>query len=172
MYQGERGADMKLSKTKSGGLRFDKSNQQGKNFDWSEYNESGVIWLNLAIPYQKKYTGGEFEIVGMVAPIDADNMLVFFWRCKKVQGWERDLWRFMYKNRLEGNHWAVLEQDRVVLENMAPNARDHEFLYQHDMGLSRLRRMLEKQAKKQVEALQAWHEVRAQDAEAQARDHA
>ena len=159
MYQGDRQADMKLSKTEHG-IRFEKTNQQGKNFDWAEYSQTGAMWLHLAIPYQKKYTGGEFEIIGFATPIDAEHMMVFFWRCKKVPaGWQRDLWRFMYKNRLEGLHWAVLEQDRAVLENMAPNARDHEFLYQHDVGVTRLRRMLEKEAKDQVEALQAWREV-------------
>jgi hypothetical protein len=48
----------------------------------------------------------------------------------------------------------VLEQDRVVLENMAPNARSQEFLYQHDTGLARLRRVLEKKAEAQLEALE------------------
>ena len=71
-------------------------------------------------------------------------------RSYKVQGWQRDMWRFMYRNRLEKLHWEVLEQDRVVLESLAPNARDHEYLYQHDVGLSRLRRMMQKAAKEQL----------------------
>ena len=48
-----------------------------------------------------------------------------------------------------------MEQDRVVLENMAPGAREREHLYQHDVGLSRLRRILEKKAEEQVAALGA-----------------
>ena len=55
--------------------------------------------------------------------------------------------------KLEGLHWAVLEQDRVVLENMAPDARSREFLYQHDTGLARLRRALEQKAQAQLEAM-------------------
>jgi hypothetical protein len=70
-----------------------------------------------------------------------------------VQGWQRDLWRFLYKNRLEGRHWAVLEQDRIILENLAPDARDHEFLYQHDTGMARVRRILENEARSQLAAL-------------------
>ncbi len=62
------------------------------------------------------------------------------------------MWRFLYRNRLEGLHWRVLEQDRVLLENMAPGARDGEFLYQHDVGLARVRRRLERKARAQVEA--------------------
>ena len=68
--------------------------------------------------------------------------MVFFWRVRQVQGWRRNVWRFLYRNRLEGLHWHVLEQDRVMLENLAPAARKHEFLYQHDIGLSQARRRM------------------------------
>jgi hypothetical protein len=61
----------------------------------------------------------------------------------------------MYRNRLEGLHWAVLEQDRYVLESMAPNAREHEFLYQHDVGMTRVRRMLRQRAQQDFAALDA-----------------
>jgi ABC-type phosphate/phosphonate transport system ATPase subunit len=56
------------------------------------------------------------------------------------------VWRFLYRNRLEGLHWDVLEQDRVVLESMAPQAREHETLYQHDIGITRIRRVLSRRA--------------------------
>ena len=55
---------------------------------------------------------------------------------------------------MEKLHWEVLEQDRVVLESLAPNARDREYLYQHDVCLSRLRRMMQKAAKEQLAALE------------------
>jgi hypothetical protein len=80
---------------------------------------------------------------------------VFFWRCRKVQGWQRDAWRFMYRNRLEGLHWEVLEQDHELLENMAPDARSREFLYQHDVGMVRVRRILETKGREQVQNLDA-----------------
>jgi len=48
-----------------------------------------------------------------------------------------------------------LEQDRIILENLAPNARQHEFLYQHDVGLSRLRRLMKKEAEKQLKKIAA-----------------
>lgn len=89
----------------------------------------------------------------MVVPEDRFNTRVFFWRIRKVKDWQRDLWRFMYRNRLEGLHWDVLEQDRVILESMAPNARQNEFLYQHDVGLSRLRRIMQREAKKQFDQI-------------------
>ena len=125
------------------------------NFDWVEWGESGAQWMRLSIPYQKKHgPGGPFYIVGFATPVDAEHTQVFFWRCRKVRGWQRDAWRFLYRNRLEGLHWAVLEQDHELLENMAPQARSREFLYQHDVGMARVRRMLEMKAREQLRALE------------------
>ncbi len=118
------------------------------NFDWVEYGSTGASWLRLSIPYRKQFgPGGEFWIVGYATPIDANNTRVFFWRCRKVSGWQRNVWRFLYRNHLEQLHWDVLEQDRIILENLAPNARAREFLYQHDVGLARLRRLMKKKLK-------------------------
>lgn len=75
------------------------------------------------------------------------------------------MWRFLYRNRLEGLHWAVLEQDRYVLESMAPNARDHEYLYQHDIGVTRVRRMLRQRAQEHLAALDAHRAAQADAAE-------
>jgi hypothetical protein len=47
----------------------------------------------------------------------------------------------------------VLEQDRVVLQDMADDARDHELLYDHDMGLAKVRRLLRKKAEYQLKSL-------------------
>lgn len=152
MAKGDRTAEFRVRKTGTG-LVFEKVNQQGINFDWVEWGESGAHWMRLSIPYQEKYgPGGPFFIIGFATPVDAQRCQVFFWRCRKVQGWQRDVWRFLYRNRLEGLHWAVLEQDHELLENMAPGARGREFLYQHDVGLARVRRMLEAQAREQARA--------------------
>jgi phenylpropionate dioxygenase-like ring-hydroxylating dioxygenase large terminal subunit len=133
---------------------FEKTTQRDVNFDWTEFGDTGAMWLRLAIPYRPSAgPGGKFGIAGFVTPVDEDHCLVFFWRVRKCTGWVRDVWKFMYRTRLEGLHWAVLEQDRVVLENMAPNARSREFLYQHDTGLAHLRRLLEKKAAAQLEAV-------------------
>ncbi|MHA7880099.1 MAG: Rieske 2Fe-2S domain-containing protein [Saccharospirillum sp.] len=150
MAEGDRQAEMTLVPTDSGFI-FKKTEQAGVNFDWVEYGASGALWLRLSIPYQKKFgPGGPFWIVGMVVPEDEQHCRVFFWRVRQVEGWQRQVWRFMYRTKLEGLHWDVLEQDRVILENLAPDARHHENLYQHDVGLSRLRRVLLKMAKQQL----------------------
>jgi phenylpropionate dioxygenase-like ring-hydroxylating dioxygenase large terminal subunit len=155
MAEGDKRAEFRI-RTTATGLVFEKVAQKGVNFDWVEWGESGAHWMRLAIPYQKKYgPGGPFTIVGFATPLDADHTQVFFWRCRKVQGWRRDLWRFLYRNRLEGLHWAVLEQDHELLEGMAPGARSREFLYQHDVGMARVRKQLEMKAREQLRALDA-----------------
>lgn len=150
MADGDKQAEFRTRKTPTG-IVFEKTGQMGVNFDWVEYGKSGAIWLRLAIPYRMKFgPGGMFTIVGFVTPVTETTCRVFFWRIRKVQDWQRGVWRFLYRTRLEGLHWQVLEQDRVVLEDMAPDARNNEYLYQHDVGMSRVRRILEQEASRQV----------------------
>lgn len=152
MAEGDKQAEMRVRKTDTG-LIFEKTTQQGVNFDWVELGDTGGLWLRLSIPYRKRYgPGGSFTIVGFATPVDDKHCQVYFWRCRKVQGWQRHVWRFLYRNRLEGLHWAVLEQDQIVLETLPEHARDNEFLYDHDVGLARVRRMLEKRAVDQAKA--------------------
>ena len=47
---------------------------------------------------------------------------------------------------------VVLEQDRVMLETMEPDANQREHLYEHDIGLSRLRKTMQNMALKQLTA--------------------
>ena len=99
--------------------------------------------------------GGPFRIIGYVTPIDRHSCMVFFYRLRQVSGWRRDMWRFLYKTTLEGRHWDVLGQDRVMLEDMPDDARYHENLYQHDIGVSRLRRALYDLAKSRAHPAKA-----------------
>jgi len=161
MAEGDKQAEMRVRKTPTG-IAFEKVGQRGVNFDWVELGDTGGMWLRLAIPYQKKYgPGGNFGIVGFATPVDEHNCQVYFWRNRKVQGWQRNVWRFLYRNRLEGLHWDVLEQDRWVLESMPEDAREHEFLYEHDVGLVRVRRIMEKRAAEQAKVRAALQAARA-----------
>jgi phenylpropionate dioxygenase-like ring-hydroxylating dioxygenase large terminal subunit len=150
MAEGDSTAKFQVRRTEHG-FMFEKVTQRDVNFDWTEWGDTGVHWMRLEIPYPKTGgPGGNFAIIGCYTPIALNVTAVFFWRCRKVSGWERDVWRFLYKNRLEARHWNVLEQDRVVLEAMEPDAREREYLYEHDIGLSRWRKVMEQLAKKEV----------------------
>ncbi|GAA2654257.1 hypothetical protein GCM10009864_19220 [Streptomyces lunalinharesii] len=76
----------------------------------------------------------------------------FFWRYRRVQGWQRDTWRFLYKTLIEERHWQVLEQDRMLLEALPADADQRENPYQHDLGVVRLRRLLRAEAERQSTA--------------------
>lgn len=150
MAQGDKTAVMEVREAEHGFV-FAKTNQSGVNFDWTEFGATGAHWLRLAIPYAKSAgPGGPFTIVGMVTPVDRESCRVFFWRCRKVSGWQRDAWRFLYRTRLEQLHWDVLEQDREVLEGMVGN-EGRELLYAHDAGLIRLRGIMKREAERQID---------------------
>ena len=143
------------------GFRVSRVGQTGENFDWVEFETpEGGMYCHLDIPYPPAAgPGGNMRIVGYVLPMGPQKCKVFFWRMRKVQGFERDSWRFLYRAELEANHWNVLEQDRVMLEGMEDDARTHEMLYQHDIGLAHLRRALNRVARGQLEAEDATNEV-------------
>lgn len=149
MAEGEMSAQFALTETATGYV-FAKSGQSGVNFDWTEFGDTGVMWMRLEIPYPA--TGGPartFGIIGMYTPAGDGVTAVFFWRTCRIEGWQRDVWRFLYRNRLEARHWEVLEQDRALLERMEPDGRER--LYDHDRGLARLRRYLTATAREQLD---------------------
>ena len=153
MAQGNRRARLRVVPTDTGFL-CEKEDQRNVNFDWVEFGATGGHWMRLEIPYGKEAgPGGPFGIVGFVTPVDRKTCQVYFWRVRRVEGWERDLWRFLYRTRLETLHWDVLEQDRLMLEAMAGDAREREFLYQHGTGLACVRRFLANEAERQAASL-------------------
>ncbi|MEM9049547.1 MAG: Rieske 2Fe-2S domain-containing protein [Pseudomonadota bacterium] len=147
---------LKLDKTQAG-FRVSRVAQAGENFDWTEFEiHDGAMFCFLEIPYpQAAGPGGVFRIVGFVTPMDERSCKVFFWRMRQVTGLARSAWRFLYRAALEERHWNVLEQDRVMLEGMPDDARRREMLYQHDLGVSRIRRVLINEARRQIEFEQA-----------------
>ena len=92
------------------------------------------------------------RIVGFVTPVNENTCKVFFWRMREVTGIQRESWRFLYRAELESRHWKVLEQDREILEAASDEARTHENLYQHDIGVGNNRITLFELAKSNVES--------------------
>ena len=144
---------MKLSKTETGFV-VSRVGQAGENFDWTEMvMREADTYCRLDIPYPKAAgPGGPMRIIGYVTPVDDKTCRVYFWRMRQVQGLAREAWRFMYRAALEPRHWAVLEQDREMLSAMPDDARMREMLYQHDVGVSRVRVVMKQVARAQIEA--------------------
>lgn len=155
MYQGETQAQF-VTRDTPYGFFFEKKDQRDVNFDWSELVDRAALYVRLEIPYPPSGgPGGNFGIVGFCTPIDENTTCVFFWRTRKVSGWQRDVWRFLYRTNLEPRHWDVLEQDRVMLGGLKPGLEKHEMLYHHDAGVIRLRRYLAQQMRQQLLDLQS-----------------
>jgi phenylpropionate dioxygenase-like ring-hydroxylating dioxygenase large terminal subunit len=152
MSEGDVHAKFEIRETEHG-FFFEKAGQRDVNFDWTEWADTGTHWMRLEIPYPKTGgPGGSFIIIGSYTPITPTLSAVFFWRVRRVQGWQRHVWQFLYRNRLEARHWTVLEQDRVMMEAMEPDANQREQLYAHDAGVVRIRRIMQNAAKKQISA--------------------
>jgi phenylpropionate dioxygenase-like ring-hydroxylating dioxygenase large terminal subunit len=128
--------------------------QQGVNFDWVEIVAHPPIFhARVMIPYPKAGgPGPAMTVICFVTPVDEGACRIFFWRTRKVEGLARQVWRFLFRTTFEDRHWRVLEQDREMLAAMRKDARDHELLYQHDLGVARIRRYLAQEARHQVQA--------------------
>jgi phenylpropionate dioxygenase-like ring-hydroxylating dioxygenase large terminal subunit len=150
MYQGDTKAHF-VTRDTPHGFFFEKDGQRNVNFDWSELVDDGALFVRLEIPYPPSGgPGGNFGIISFATPIDENNMAGFFWRVRKVSGWQRDVWRFLYRTNLEPRHWTVLEQDREILSGVRPGLEKYEMLYQHDAGVIRMRRYLAQQVRNQL----------------------
>ncbi len=147
---------MRIERTATGFI-VARVGQQGENFDWTEMvTQTPAPYCRLDIPYPAAAgPGGPFRIIGFTTPVDEQSCLVFFWRMRRVTGLAREVWRFLYRATLEQRHWHVLEQDREVLVSMPPDARKREMLYQHDLGVARIRQALVNKAKAQLAAQHA-----------------
>lgn len=156
---------MNLDRTDSGFV-IERMGQKGVNLDSTEVvMDAGTMFFRLDIPYPDGAgPGGPFRIIGFAVAIDEDTHHSFFWRCRQVQGLAAESWRFLYRAFLEERHWFVLEQDRVMLESIPEDARRREMLYQHDIGVSRLRQMMVRRAKEHFKALDAAEAAKSQSA--------
>ena len=144
---------LNIDKTERGFV-VSRQNQRGVNIDRTElfHYPDNNIWVQTEIPYPASGGGGFFRIGGFVTPIDRDSCLFWVFRSQRSSGWRRDMWRFLYGNRLEDRHLDVLDQDRDMLESIYRDARDNEWLLQTDVGVTRMRRILRQVAERQVGA--------------------
>jgi hypothetical protein len=136
------------------GFHIARVEQKDVNLDWTHVVIDGTqVYCRLDIPYPNAAgPGGPFRIIGYTTPVDEGSCMTFFWRFRQVSGLARESWRFLYRATLEARHWHVLEQDREMLTNIPHDAHKREMLYQHDVGVARMRRMLSQQVKDQLAA--------------------
>jgi phenylpropionate dioxygenase-like ring-hydroxylating dioxygenase large terminal subunit len=153
---GKKQSELQLTRTEQGFV-IERDNQRGVNIDRTEveYKKGNNFWVCTEIPYPKSVGGNFFRILGYPTPIDANRTYVWFFRYQKSAGWRRDMWRFLYKNRLDRRHADVVEQDRVMIEAIPEDARFYEHLIQSDVGVGAIRRMQRKEAEEQASRINA-----------------
>lgn len=129
------------------GFAVRREGQQGVNFDWVEIELGPLMYCRLEIPYPSVWAAGpgpNLVIIGLVTPVDDTTTMVHFPRFRKVDGWQRAVWRSLYRLRLRGTHLHVLNQDKFIIESQRTleNARHDEHPAQSDKGVIELRRRL------------------------------
>jgi phenylpropionate dioxygenase-like ring-hydroxylating dioxygenase large terminal subunit len=128
--------------------------QRGVNLDWMEFVLAGSsTYARVEIPMPPNAgPGGIMGIIFYTTPVDEAHARINVWRLRKVSGWQRDLWHFLFRTRIRGFVDAVLAQDIVALGTMPPwPAQEH--LYGHDAGLTRARKHFREAAKAQAREL-------------------
>jgi phenylpropionate dioxygenase-like ring-hydroxylating dioxygenase large terminal subunit len=153
---GKKEAELGFEKTAEGFVVWRK-NQQGVNLDrtWVVHREGSGYWALSDLPFPKNEGGGMVRLFRFPTPIDRDHTLVWNYRLQKLSGWRRDLWRFMYKNRVHERGAVVMEQDRKALSSIPKGARRRENLLQCDIGVARIRRMYRDEMERHVRALES-----------------
>jgi phenylpropionate dioxygenase-like ring-hydroxylating dioxygenase large terminal subunit len=153
---------IKLNRTNCG-FTVERDNQRGVNIDRTEvvWKPGNNYWISTDIPYPKQAGGNFFRILSHITPIDANRTYFWVFRCQKSSGWRRDLWRFLYRNRLEERHEQVLFQDRDIMEGVAEESAERENLMQCDIGVAHLRRMVRSEAEEQARRINEFHASKA-----------
>ena len=133
------------------GFRVNREIDAGDNVEIMEFIDNGAFWFRVGFHApQACGPGGNWRVFPLATPIDAERCQMTIWRMRNVSGWEGDLFRFMFNTKLEQYNWAIVEEDREMLEAMPPWPAA-ENLYQHDIGPARVRRHLRAEARKQMQ---------------------
>ena len=150
MQYGQKHDEVVIDEQESGFLvtrKYDPSS----NIEQMFCHDRGAFWNRIGVFYPPAGgPGGYLRIIATACPIDERASQINFWRLRKVSGWQRDMWRFLFQMKLEQFAWDAIDEDRVLLEGMPDWPPAAENLYQHDLGVARTRRRLRRAAERQL----------------------
>ena len=133
------------------GFKVQREISKGDNVELMEFIDAGAFWVRIGYNAPPACgPGGNWRIFPFATPIDERSCQITIWRMRNVSGWQADLFRFMFNTKLEHYNWEIVLEDKALLEGMPPWPAK-EKLYQHDVGLARLRRYVRELARKQLE---------------------
>ena len=134
------------------GFKVNREVDAGDNVEIMEFIDNGAFWFRVGFHApQACGPGGNWRVFPLATPIDEHRSQMTIWRMRNVSDWQADLFRFMFNTKLEQYNWAIVQEDKVILEAM-PAWPAEENLYQHDIGPARVRRYVRDEARKQLEA--------------------
>ena len=147
----ETGVANKVKITPTGtGFKVNREIYAGDNVEVMEFIDNGAFWFRVGFHAPPACgPGGNWRVWPLATPIDEHRSQVTIWRMRHVSGWEGDLFRFIFNTKLEQYNWAIVLEDKVMLEAMPPWPAA-ENLYQHDIGPARLRRHVRDEARRQL----------------------
>ena len=136
------------------GVAVRRKNDRDSNVNVQEYVDASTCHtlVNVFSP-PGNGPGGFMRIIATAVPIDENSCQFNTWRLRKASGWQGAMFRFMFNMVYERHLWEVIEQDREMLEGM-PAWPPVENLYQHDAGVTRVRRHIRQAAEEQVRQLE------------------
>lgn len=136
------------------GVAIRRKNDPGSSVSVQEYVDDGVCYTRVGVfAPPANGPGGFIRIIATACPIDAQSCQFTAWRLRQVTGWQAALYRFMFYYQYDRFMWEIIDQDREMVEALPPWP-PVENLYQHDIGVSRVRRHIRKAAEAQVRALE------------------
>ena len=132
------------------GFKVNRAIDSGDNVEVMEFIDNGSFWFRVGFNAPPACgPGGNWRVWPLATPIDETHCQMTIWRMRKVSGWQADLFRFMFNTKLEQYNWAIVQEDKEILEAMPPWPAA-ENLYQHDIGNARVRRHIRDEARKQL----------------------
>ena len=131
--------------------------QKDVNLDWTHVVVDGTqVYCRLDIPYPAAAgPGGPFRIIGYTTPVDETSCLVFFWRFREVTGIAREVVALPLSRDAGDAPLGRAGAGPRDADAHSADAHKREMLYQHDVGVARMRRTLTQQVKHQLDAAAA-----------------
>ena len=147
-------ADLVDVKPTSSGFIVSRRNDPS-NVEGMQFVDAGMLYSRVSVSMPPALgPGGNLRIIATVVAVDEHNCQFTLWRLRKISGWQGAMYRFMFNMIYDRLAWEVIEQDREAIEAMPPWP-PQERLYQHDVGVARLRRYMRTEAEKQINAASA-----------------
>ncbi len=125
--------------------------QKRGNIDLLEFvDNASIYYTRVEVPLPPTAGPGDLmRIIFYVTPMEENRTRIHAWRLRKVSGWQRDLWHFLFNQRIRNHTNSVLEQDKRALSGI-PAWPAAENFYQHDLGVVRVRKYLRDAAQSQA----------------------